>query len=69
MAATPVHDSDMVVIVQHHLLFFGTLQKLEGIEHMENKLYSGDRDEVKAVIKAVIKAVVGEGSLQLMDMH
>lgn len=37
-AVTPVHVSDMTINAQHHLPFFGTLQKIEGVEQPCNRL-------------------------------
>lgn len=58
-AVTSVHDSDRAVILQHHSPLFGTMQKVEGVEQLDNRLYCVD----KAESKALLEAVVAQGSL------
>lgn len=53
-AVTPFHDSSMAVIAQHHLLFFVSIQKVESVEPINNRLYRADRDEATAVGDAVV---------------
>lgn len=48
-AVTRVHDSDILVIMQHYCPFFGTIQKVEGVEPLDKRMNSGDRDEVTAL--------------------
>lgn len=59
--ATPVHYSNMAVIVQYHLFVFDTMQKVGGVKQLNYVLYSCDKDEATAVIDHL----TAERSLQL----
>lgn len=60
-----VHDSNMAHIAQHHSFFFVTIRRVEGVEQLDKNLFSGDCNELTALIDAVMM----EGSLQLRDMR
>lgn len=49
-----IHDSDMEVIDQHNLQFFGTIWNVKRAKSLNDKLYIGDRDETTTVIGAMV---------------
>lgn len=53
-AVTSIHDFDMESITQNHLPFFRKILNVEGLELIENRLYSRRKNEDKALIKAVV---------------
>lgn len=54
-AVTQLHALDNDFIAEHHSPSSRSIQKIEGVEELDNRLHSGDKDEVKAAI-AVLKA-------------
>lgn len=59
-AGTPIHDSDMADISLDHWPFFFTIQKVELIAQLYNRLYSSDKNEATAVIDAMKAARILE---------
>lgn len=62
---TPVPNSDIRVVVQNHLPFFCIIQKVEGAQWPDKRLYSSDTD----VAMTLIEAMAVQGSLHLSIMN